>query len=36
MNELLDDEEFFPEEVESLAPEEEIEELDELSKEFVK
>ncbi len=36
MDTELDDEEFFPEEEEDLEPEEEIEELDELSKEFVK
>ena len=38
MDQLLDeeDDEFYPEESEDLAPEEEVEELDELSKEFVK
>jgi hypothetical protein len=36
MDTALDEEEFFPEDEEDLAPEEEIEELDELSKEFVK
>ena len=36
MDTELDDEEFFPDEDEDLAPEEEIDELDELSKEFVK
>jgi hypothetical protein len=36
MNTELDDEEFFPDEDDDLSPEEEFEELDELSKEFVK
>jgi hypothetical protein len=36
MDTELDEEEFFPDEDEDLDPEEEIEELDELSKEFVK
>jgi len=36
MDTELDEEEFYPDEDEDLAPEEEIDELDELSKEFVK